>query len=189
LKIPNLTPFNVEKLDVQASESLTIKFEDIVFYGIEKAVLKDIDLDTDKKEWTFMGNFPKVELIGKYDMKGKILILPIAGNGATNLTIDNLLVTYKCMYELVNKKGEEYANCKDSSVDFTMDRMYFKFDNLFNGDPRLGPEMNVFLNENWKEVSQEVTPGISAVMKAIVNSVLGRYMAKIPFKNFTNLKN
>ena len=43
-----------------------------------------------------------------------------------------------------------------------------------------GDELNHFLNENWKEVSEEISPLIKEVIKIIANTVINAYFYQIP---------
>lgn len=43
-------------------------------------------------------------------------------------------------------------------------RMYLYMENLFNGDKLLGDTTNQFLNENWRDIFNELQP---AMLKAI----------------------
>lgn len=51
---------------------------------------------------------PKLEIIGDYKMKGKMLVLPIQGSGKCNFTIGKKIQTY---YNN-NKKNNEKSNSR-----------------------------------------------------------------------------
>lgn len=58
---------------------------------------------------------------------------------------------------------------------------YYDLQNLFNGDPVLGPEMNKFLNENHKDVGKDLNPAISDVISTIITHILSTLIEKVPF--------
>lgn len=53
------------------------------------------------------------------------------------------------------------------------------FTNLFNGNAALGDSMNQFLNENWKDILNELkTPivdGFGGVFKVIINHIFNSF--------------
>lgn len=59
----------------------------------------------------------------------------------------------------------------------------FNFENLFNGDERLGKEMNNILNENWSDVYNDVKSGYEESFGIIFGDFANRIYSKIPFKD------
>lgn len=43
-------------------------------------------MDIDNKHFKFVVHIPRANLIGEYDINGRILILPIQGKGPANIT-------------------------------------------------------------------------------------------------------
>lgn len=62
-----------------------------------------------------------------------------------------------------------------------MTRCYIRLENLFNGDKLLGPQMNIFLNENWKEASREVGPSIAKAISEIIYQILSNICELVPY--------
>lgn len=63
-------------------------------------------------------------------------------------------------------------------------RMIFNFGNLFNGDKQLGETMNSFLNENWKEIYQEVRATFTNAFAQIFTSVIDNVFSKYPYDKY-----
>lgn len=85
------------------------------------------------------------------------------------------------------RKGKKYYQvANDDNTVLKIDkikRVHWQFKNLFNGDDRLGPEMNRFLNENWKEVFGEVQLAIEQTAAfSIVNYFINGYLHYIPIE-------
>lgn len=61
---------------------------------------------------------------------------------------------------------------------FYSSRLYLYLDNLFNGDKALGDNMNIFLNENWKDILDELKPAVveafSQIFASVINSIFSR---------------
>lgn len=60
-------------------------------------------------------------------------------------------------------------------------RAQFNFENLFNGDKHLGDHMNLFLNENWRDIINEVLPSFTDALNQIVKVYLNRFFNKFAY--------
>lgn len=54
-------------------------------------------------------------------------------------------------------------------------------DNLYNGDRALGESTNLFLNENWKEIFDELKQSIFDAFTLIVQNLLNNVFNKVPY--------
>lgn len=45
-----------------------------------------------------------------------------------------------------------------------------------------GEQMNRFLNENWKDVQNELSPTISESFKRVVNSIVDNICSQVPYE-------
>lgn len=59
--------------------------------------------------------------------------------------------------------------------------MTFKFDNLFNGDKKLGDEINKVLNENWESLFNDVKAGYDESFALIFKDLANRVFNRVPF--------
>jgi hypothetical protein len=59
--------------------------------------------------------------------------------------------------------------------------MYLQLDNLFNGNKALGDNMNLFLNENWQIILQELKPPVREALAQIFASLVNRVFDKLPY--------
>lgn len=57
-------------------------------------------------------------------------------------------------------------------------------ENLFNGDKLLGDTTNLFLNENWEDVINELKPVLKDAMGVITGSVIRAVFDKFPYEDF-----
>lgn len=61
----------------------------------------------------------------------------------------------------------------------TPEAVTFNFENLFNGDKRLGDNINKVLNENWKEVYADVESGYKDAIGVIILQLLNSFFSKL----------
>ncbi|GBP20736.1 Protein takeout [Eumeta japonica] len=139
----------------------------------ERADLKRFRLRTDSLT-------PKMEFVGDYVMSGRILVLPIQGKGVANITMVNLVVKHDLIGEKVEKDGQVFMHLKDYKVKFIPQRVVMHFTNLFNGDERLGKQMNSFLNENWELVFNELKQSYEDSLSSVFKDVSNRIFDNVP---------
>lgn len=123
----------------------------------------DYSADLDNYNITLNVDFDKpITLDGNYDIKGKVIILPITGSGLSKIILgmyklhkvlkkknkkqllisrhstDNLKAKINVYLTPVVRNGQTYVDIKDLVLTFTTTRMRLKLDNLFKGDKALG---------------------------------------------------
>ncbi|CAH0553014.1 unnamed protein product [Brassicogethes aeneus] len=178
--LPSLNPFKLDYVETEAG-FMKIKLYKPELHGATKTELKEVYYDPKTKRMGLSVLFNEESLVGNYDISGKILILPIEGNGDLNITVYNAIFTYE--FDLIKemKNGVEYAGLKNDKLDMNLDKIYINLDNLFNGDKLLGDNINKFLNENWKDALNEAGAPIIEVLKSICFNVLSTLFLKVPF--------
>ncbi|XP_075236165.1 protein takeout-like [Lycorma delicatula] len=185
-RVPKLDPLEISELVVNQGTKqigLSLKLKNTKIYGLRNAkfVRAKTDIKNRRIEWEF--RFDRIEMISNYTAEGKVLLLPITGNGPSNVTITDLKITYKYEWELVKKaNGKQYMNFTKSDLLFENGRTYFKLENLFNGDKLLGDNMNFFLNENWKEVTKEIGPAVGEALGEVFRILLTNIAELVPFE-------
>lgn len=126
---------------------------------------------------------PMVSLNGDYKIKGKVLVLPIQGDGKSSMKFENLDIIIKYKPRVITKNGRVYIQTEKFKLDFETSRLTMHFSNLFNGDKALGDNMNKFLNENWADILSELKPSISSAFEQIFELIINRIFAKVPYED------
>lgn len=124
---------------------------------------------------------PKITITGKYKIDGRVLVLPIQGDGKAHLVFDNadLIVRYKP--KVIEKNGKKYIQTQRFQLDFDTTQLHINLENLFNGDKALGDNMNQFLNANWRDILQELKPAITFAVEEILKGIINRIFMKVPY--------
>lgn len=60
-------------------------------------------------------------------------------------------------------------------------RVYFDFENLFNGDKILGQATLNFFNEHWKDIFEEIRPQYEESFGLVFKEIANRIFTKVPF--------
>lgn len=91
-----MSPLHVNSINIVQGENrnnpvnLVIKLLDIDVYGLDKIHVNKIEgfeKDPSKSKVELHGTIPRLSITGNYKLKGQILVLPIQGNGKSNITI------------------------------------------------------------------------------------------------------
>ncbi|KAK3908413.1 Protein takeout [Frankliniella fusca] len=181
LRVPSMRPLYVPKMSLAQGTpqvGLNISWEPAQIWGLDQSVVYNMKMDYAKRTNEFDVVIPRFTLAGRYKSHGRVLLLPVAGNGNSNVTVTNLKVHYK--YEFPTKigtDGKEYFDITNTGIAITgADHMTLDFENLFNGDP----QMNVFLNENWRELIREMGPGMAEATGQVVLLVVKGLANHVP---------
>ncbi|KAJ8917358.1 hypothetical protein NQ315_002380 [Exocentrus adspersus] len=158
-------------------------FKDVELYGLTGSKVLAASADFDNKMMYATSVTPELRLQGQYSMKGRVLLLPIFGHGPCNVTLVNTKINHTLTAEPFEKKGQTYWSFKDYTVTLRPERVIFKFDNLFDGDARLGDEIGKVLNDNWDEVFTDVRDGYEKSFGLIFHGLANRVFTRVPLKD------
>ncbi|XP_037956730.1 protein takeout-like [Teleopsis dalmanni] len=191
IALVNINPLKIKKIIIeQHGESpvnIKLTFLNNYLYGLNttrayksrKGFGKDL---TKKIEIRLKSDI--LMMIGDYEVDGKILVLPITGKGKSNLT----LIDNDCIMQFsgtpYRKNGDTYMKVNNMKLRFKPKQLYSDFTNLFNGDKELGDNMNLFLNENWKAIFDELHDKIAEAFARIYESVITNVFTKYPYEKY-----
>ncbi|KAL0275799.1 UNVERIFIED_CONTAM: hypothetical protein PYX00_003543 [Menopon gallinae] len=188
---PPLGLYPIDPLDITALNidqgsgpvSIDLKFKDLKIYGFKDAKISDVKADVPNFRFSAKVTVPEVSLKGKYNINGKVLILPITGNGDCVLTMDDVAAQVELLGKERKKDGRLYMNVQKFDFKFDLKKFKLKFENLFNGDKALGENMNQFINENWNEILLELKPSIQEAFGAVFAEISNRIFSKVPYND------
>lgn len=181
-----LDPLKIEKMDiVQGGDgpiNIVLNFKNVDLTGLAQSTVKKANgftADPTKMELAVL--VPVASLVGGYKINGKVLILPIQGEGKSNMTMENCHIQLKWTGKLVDKAGKQFYQLEKLKATFDTSRFHMQFSNLFNGDKALGDNMNQFLNDNWQDILKELKPSIIAAFAQIFQRVIKNVFDKVPY--------
>ncbi|XP_069683135.1 protein takeout-like [Periplaneta americana] len=183
LNLPPLDPLEIKELKLshgQGRGQLNLTLRDVKLQGLKDAYMLNFSHDINKSLASFLLTVPQLKLLGTYNILGHILLLPIKGTGNINITLvdTKCMVSYHFTIEKIN--GVDHALLTSAIIHLDPKRMYIYLENLFNGNKHLDDEMNKILNENWKEVFDEITPQIIASFAEVFTEMLNDVSKQIP---------
>ncbi|XP_072934105.1 protein takeout [Epargyreus clarus] len=183
LSVPPLEPLRVSGMNIESGAgpvTITQNYRNIQLHGLTDSILTSYKADLKHHRLRTDSLTPKMEFVADYVMKGRILVLPIQGKGVANITMLNLVVKHDLIGEPVERDGQTYMHMKDYKVKFIPQRVLLHFSNLFNGDKRLGDQMNLFLNENSDLVFNELKESYEKSLSSVFQDVTNKIFDKVP---------
>ncbi|XP_044260355.1 protein takeout-like [Tribolium madens] len=183
LNIPNLEPLLIPELDIikngQGKVAVNQYYSNCLFYGFSSIKFDQFEFDFDKKTLEVKGVFPEIKKNCHYKMDGKILLLPVKGEGPSTIVLKNVKTVCRLHYEEISNNGKTYLKFTKSDLDIEPDFVNFNFENLFNGDKALGDNINKVLNENWQDVYHDLKDDHIQVLNKILLNLMNNFFAKV----------
>ncbi|XP_021923893.1 protein takeout-like [Zootermopsis nevadensis] len=114
-------------------------------------------------------------------MSGRILVQPINGIGDITLILRNVHMTFDEDWKFIPRDGEKYVFIENVTSSVVPGSVNVNITNLFGGNKLLGDQMNIFLNENWKQLFKDLSPVIFKIFAEVLASSLNTITTDIPF--------
>ncbi|KAJ3650888.1 hypothetical protein Zmor_016964 [Zophobas morio] len=186
LHLPGLKPLLIPSLSIGSGKravAVEQHFNDCNIYGFDHVELEKFEFHFDKKFLEMDAHFAEITKKCHYQLNGRVLLLPIRGEGDSTIVLRNMKISGFLPYQEVKRSGKTYLSFDSHNVTFDVGSVYFHFDNLFNGDRGLGDSLNKVLNDNWKQVFDDVKPNYSKVMDDIIQSLLNQFFGRVSLED------
>nr|XP_022900275.1 protein takeout-like [Onthophagus taurus] len=181
-KIPSVDPLKIPLIEINMGEDLSIKFSKITAYNFFEVVkIQDVDFDLEKGIFS-LHLYDESGILADltYEMKMKLMGLPITGNGEAKANVSKIDMFYEAALKTIQEDDGDHFNIDKSKFNATVGQLQFHFDNLFNGDQRLGDATNNLINENWREFSSILQPAVIDLFQGLINGYLKGIFASVP---------
>ncbi|EFA05636.1 Circadian clock-controlled protein-like Protein [Tribolium castaneum] len=186
LRIPGLKPLLIPSLVIGSGKravAVEQRFHNCNFHGFEHVLLEKFEFDFKKNTLIIDSHIPEVTKKCDYKLSGRVLLLPIQGEGESTIVLKNVTIAGYFNYETVKRSGKTYLRFVDHHLSLDVSHVYYHFDNLFNGDKALGDNINKVLNDNWSEVFEDVKGGYSEVMNQIIQTLLNNFWSVVSLED------
>ncbi|KAM0731167.1 Circadian clock-controlled protein daywake [Formica fusca] len=180
--IPSIEPLILKKLSVSPSSSLRIKLADVNVYDASSFEVTKMKIDFDKLFLVVDVELPNIFIEGKYDVDGKILLLPIRGSGPMNGNFSNCIGVVKIQAEkYIDENGVERVRIVDFKMKISVGKGSVKLDNLFNGEQVLGNLINSSINNNFDLFMKEILPMVEMTLSDAFRNISNNIVQQFSF--------
>ncbi|XP_069358102.1 circadian clock-controlled protein daywake-like [Maniola hyperantus] len=165
---------------------LSLHFSGGLLKGIRNIIINTIKWDRSKGTLYVEYRAPSYSLSGKYKAGGKVLVLPITGDGDMKIKIKNMGVKLMVFLDEYKKNNKTHVSIKKYNYDFKVyGNARYNLTNLFNGRKDLGDPVLKFINDSWEVVTKEFgRPMMDAVALKILKNV-NRFLARAPMEDLS----
>lgn len=105
LRIPAIEPFQLPSLEIDHGKgqskavSIDLKMKDVSIMGLTSMVIDSLKMDVENYKVSAKIGFSKpLQITGQYTVNGKVLVLPIVGNGLCNLELRKYIERYSLFF-------------------------------------------------------------------------------------------
>ncbi|XP_047522209.1 protein takeout-like [Pieris napi] len=166
--IKSLDPMEIEKVDA-STPNLKLFLSNMKVTGLKGCTAKKVERDAAKKMIS-VTLLCTVDAEGNYDMKGRLLFLPLEGNDKFQVKLNKAIFKVEGKYDEITRDGKAYWDIKTWDHAYKLqEKSSVHFENLFNGNKDLAKAAQDVIESNGNEIIDEVGP---PVVKAIVSRLV-----------------
>ncbi|KAH8294841.1 hypothetical protein KR018_003528 [Drosophila ironensis] len=184
LYIPRMEPLIVPEVKMDQDSGaiyLHSVYRNVKVSGISNHTVNDLRLQPSKLKFILSLTFPKLHMESDYSIKGKIMMMPLLGDGHCVVELKNIKLQTELVGQEYKKNGANYLKIKNVEVQYQLSDVNINLGNLFNGDKALGERMNQFLNENWKALAEEVRPLMTKALVDILRASVDKLFSAFSY--------
>ncbi|EDX14627.1 protein takeout [Drosophila simulans] len=175
----------VFKQDNNEVATIRANLTDLVVKGFANTKVKESRVSKKDFSWQTKIYLPKMRLDGRYEMAGRILLIPLSGSGKIFIEIDDLDILLLTKIRLYEKGGFTFDNVTSVQVQLNLTKVRTYLDNLFNGRSKeVERSTNEFFNENWRDFYEALKPLIVETVENILYDVMSTVFHLIPANFF-----
>ncbi|CAH0399973.1 unnamed protein product [Chilo suppressalis] len=173
LAIGALDPLHIARVRTD-NAGLVMEFTNTVIKGLGNSEVLKLERSDTNMELTLKSS---LMMAGDYKMSGKLLVMPIQGEGKYKIRIKDMVTRVSLDWEAVGGFWRVRGWHHDARV---LTGAHFSFQNLFNGNKKLSDALHQFANSNWREIFQEVAPPMVEKTVAMIVQEVTKLFDKVP---------
>ncbi|XP_017095070.2 circadian clock-controlled protein daywake [Drosophila bipectinata] len=194
-QVASMDPLELGTMRIESgghSDSLQFKLtlSDSKLYNFAQSVkvkgIKGFSKDLTKPlKITVLMQASDLEVRAKYDVDGKLLILPIVSTGTAVIKLSDVHSKSRILVEPVKRSdGHTYLNVTDFRITTKLRNGSFNMSNLFNDNVELRESTLKVLNQEWDALAADVQPAFNVACGRSFKNILQGLWNDIPYDEF-----
>lgn len=183
LGVPAVEPLFIDRLVMENSAGpvrVTAAFNNITVVGPSNYTITKIRSDLKKLRIDMGLVLPRIEITGKYEVSGQVLLFPVRSQGNFWAAFMDVAAIAKIFGKEIERKSVKYMAAERLLVDFKLRSSRFKVRDTVNHGSIIGEAMNQFLNNNAAEIIEEMRPAASQSIAKHFQAFINAAFTKIP---------
>ncbi|KAL0281500.1 UNVERIFIED_CONTAM: hypothetical protein PYX00_002472 [Menopon gallinae] len=183
-----LDPLNVtviRLLQGNGPVSINATLNNVRIYGFSKTIVKSNKVYP-QRGYSFVTRLriPSMRIEGDYNLRGRILLLPLIGRGDCWFEPRNMDAEVTHEVRVIQKDGYNFFNLTNLHIKYDIEGLKLRLNNLFNGAKQLEESTNTYLNANWRAASESLKGILSRTIADILIGILRKIFDNIPANYF-----
>ncbi|KAK6633523.1 hypothetical protein RUM44_004130 [Polyplax serrata] len=183
LEIPAIDPLKIPRIQMEnGSGRIRVKavFTNLTIYGSSNHTLTGVRANIDNYQLELSAKAPRLVATGRYEVLGNVLVFNIRSKGDFQAVFEDASGLAKLYGKEVVVNNVKYMKIEHVGVDFKVGKARFKIRDHGSGTRVLSEAINNFLNQNWKEVLEEMKHTASAAIGKFVKQIINTALLKVP---------
>ncbi|XP_015174073.1 PREDICTED: uncharacterized protein LOC107065150 [Polistes dominula] len=189
LDLPSIEPLHISELRMdngQGAVRVSALYSNITVNGASNYNATKVRVDLKNLRFDLHLTIPKVELQGRYEIAGNVLLFPIKSHGDFWALFGDIAAVARTQGAIQIRDGVRYIEFTKLLIDFSLGHARFRINDELNGNNVIGQAMNQFLNQHAKEIIEEMRPAASSSIAKHFLSFINTAFNKIPLKVWLN---
>ena len=93
--------------------------------------------------------------------------------------VANFRSKHRSFYDEVVRNDKTYYTTASVEMYSDAEHAHFYFDNLFGGNKELGDNVNSVINDNWKQVLDELNPVYNEIVEKVLTGMMEKVWMKV----------
>ncbi|XP_023954809.2 uncharacterized protein LOC112058318 [Bicyclus anynana] len=183
IDLPSLDPLNIPQIRILQGDgpvNVNAALDNVVVTGFGKTEVLLSQVDGRTYDFYTKVRVPKIRIEGTYDLRGKILLIPLVGSGLCWFEPSNMTIDIVSSVKLYEKSGLPFFNVTQCHVKYNIGGLKLHMSNLFDGISSLEESTNAYLNANWRPVSESLRPILSKTIEDILLGFMQQIFHNLP---------
>ncbi|KAG6450672.1 hypothetical protein O3G_MSEX006716 [Manduca sexta] len=139
--LPPLDPLKIPKIRILQGDgpvNVNAALDDVTVSGFGQTEVLMSQVDSKTYDFYTKVRVPKIRIEGTYDLKGKILLIPLVGRGLCWFEPSNMTIDIVSDVKLYDKDDFVFFNVTAAHVKYSIGGLKLRMNNLFDGIDSLG---------------------------------------------------
>ncbi|CAH1382508.1 hypothetical protein MTP99_006476 [Tenebrio molitor] len=183
VRLPSLDPLEIPAMSIAPGPGVLHyqqNYTNMKLAGFTDIACESVKMSFEMARMTMRCSTPQIRVDTEYFFNGTIMVLPLYGNGTGSIVFDRLKCFHQFDFEEYEKKGKKYLKVVNSSLSIDPEWITFKFDNLYDGDQVLGDNVNLVMNDNWREIFADAQPSIEEGFTLVFSYLFNNLLSRVP---------
>ncbi|XP_034478015.1 uncharacterized protein LOC117784398 [Drosophila innubila] len=124
---------------------------------------------------------PRLVLQGNYEFKGRGIIVYTNSSGITHSDLQNVTINCSLKGFIEYRNNKRYLKLYEISPQIELDRWILWADNLYKENTDLTVVLNRVVNENWREMWNEIEPTILPSYSRSILKIINKLMLTVSY--------